>query len=220
MTAELKELIEITTQGFNLPITILLIMMLIYWLSVIFGLLDIDLFQFDLDVQVDADGTIDMNANGDMDVEAGGSFASVLLYFNIGTVPVTVWLSFLIFTCWILTILETYYFNPGRLFIIGAAFAIPNLIAGMYVAKFACIPLKKVFSAMDSKAVTNRSLIGKRAIVSSSKIDKTFGQIQLKTDGAPITLNARTISETDIPKGAIVVLTKEIEPGTFIVETM
>lgn len=218
MMAEFKELIEICTVGFNLPITILLFMMLVYWLSVIFGALDIDILQFDMDVEIDADGSVDFDADGDADVHSGGSFNGVLLYFNIGTVPVTIWLSFLIFTCWILTVFETYYLNPGRLLLIGAAFAIPNLVVGMYVAKFLTAPLKKVFAAMSSKTLSTKSLIGSRATVISSRVTADFGQIQIKTDGAPLTLTARYEGDPPITKGQTVVITAERNPGTFAVE--
>ncbi|MBN2162658.1 MAG: DUF1449 family protein [Pontiellaceae bacterium] len=214
MMAELQELIRIMLAGINLPITLLFAVMILYWLSVIFGALDIDILQFDFDV--DIEGGADLDADADADVQGGGPFQSMLLYFNVGSVPVTVWLSFLIFTCWLLSVLETYYFNPGLHFLIGLIFVIPNLIVGMYVAKMATAPLKKVFDAMAPKNITRKSLIGQRATVSSSTVSSSFGQIVVKTDGAPITLNARSAHE--ISKGEMVVITHEKEPGVFTVE--
>ena len=214
MMAELHELIRITLAGINLPITLLFVMMILYWLSVIFGALDIDVFQVDFDIEIEGD--VDLDTDADADVQTGGALQSMMLYFNVGTVPVTVWLSFLIFTCWLLSILETYYLNPGRHFLFGLIFVLPNLIAGMYTAKFLTLPLKKVFAAMAPKNTTRKSLIGQRATVVSSTISDSFGQIQIKTDGAPLTLNAR--SETPIEKGATVLITHEKEQGVFLVE--
>ncbi|VGO11622.1 hypothetical protein PDESU_00167 [Pontiella desulfatans] len=216
MTAELKELIQIALAGINLPITLLFAVMLLYWVSVIIGALDIDILQLDFDIEPDAD--LDLEADGDVDVQSGGALNGMMLYFNIGAVPVTVWLSFLIFTCWILSILETYYLNPGRHFVFGLIFVIPNLIAGMYTAKFATAPLKKVFEAMAPKNTTRKSLIGQRAVVVSSTVSSSFGQIGIKTDGAPLTLNARTEGDTEIAKGQTVVITSETGQGIFTVE--
>lgn len=218
MMAEWKELIQIAMAGINLPITLLFAIMILYWLSVIFGAMDIDVFQFDMDIEIDADGSLDFEADGDADIQSGGALNGVMLYFNIAAVPVTVWLSFLIFTCWLLSILETYYFNRGHHFVFGLVFVIPNLIVGMYVAKFATAPLKKVFEAMAPKNTTRKSLIGQRATVVSSAVDSSFGQIEVKTDGAPLTLNARTEGDIKITKGESVVIIREIEHGTFIIK--
>ena len=216
MLDSLQELIHICLAGINIPYTLLFGVMLIYWLSVIFGAMDIDILQFDFDVEVDPGGDIDFDADGDASVESGGSFNGVLLYFNIGTVPVTIWLSFVIFSLWYLALIETYYFNPSFNFLISLAFLIPNLIISLHIAKFLTLPLKKVFAAMDSKAVTRNQLVGKIATVTSTTVSSSFGQILIKTDGAPLTLNAR--SDKEIPKGQTVVLIQELEPGTFDVE--
>lgn len=214
MLMQFKELFAISIQGFNLPITVLLVLMLLYWLSVILGALDIDFLSFDLDL--DTEGSLDLD--GDLEAQAGGSYQGFMLYFNIGTVPVTIWLSVLILVCWSLSMVAAYTINPSVNPLLSLGLAIPNLIIGMYAAKFVCQPLKKVFAAMEGKAITNKSLIGQRALVTSSTINPTFGQIEIKTDGAPITMNARTGSEMEIPKGSSVVITREIEPGTFQVE--
>lgn len=216
MMAEFRELIQIALAGINLPITLLFAVMLMYWISVIIGAMDIDIIQFDVDVELDADADIELDA--DADIASGGALNGMMLYFNIGAVPVTVWLSFLIFACWLLSVLETYYLNPGHHFLIALIFVIPNLIVGMYIAKFATAPLKKVFEAMAPKNTTRKSLIGQRAEVVSSTIDQNFGQIQIKTDGAPLTLNARTEGDATIPKGQTVVITRETGPGVFSVK--
>jgi hypothetical protein len=216
MLAEFKELIQIALAGINLPITLLFAVMLLYWISVIFGAIDIDILQFDVDIELDADADVELD--GDADIQSGGALNGMMLYFNIGAVPVTVWLSFLIFSCWILSVLETYYLNPTHNFLIGLAFTIPNLIAGMYIAKFATAPLKKVFEAMAPKNTTRKSLIGQRAEVVSSAVDHNFGQIQIKTDGAPLTLSARSEGDATILKGQTVVITRETGQGIFTVE--
>lgn len=216
MMAEFRELFTLAVQGVNLPITVLLILMLIYWLSVILGALDIDILSFDFDLDVDAEAGMD--ADGDFDAQSGGAYQGMMLYFNIGTVPVTIWLSVLILVCWSLTMMEAYTINAAAIPLLSLGLAIPNLLIGMYAAKFVCQPLKKVFAAMEGKAITNKSLIGQRALVTSSTISLKFGQIELKTEGAPITMNARAKDGTEIPKGSTVVLTREIEPGIFQVE--
>lgn len=213
MLDALKELIQISIAWINIPYTLLFGVMLTYWLSVIFGAMDIDILQFDFDVEVDPSGDLDFDADGDASIESGGSFNAVLLYFNIGTVPVTVWLSFAVFSLWFMVVLETYYFNPAYHVLISLLFLIPNLIVSLHIAKYLTLPLKKVFAAMSSITLSRNDLIGKIGTVTSSTVDNTFGQVLVKTGGAPLTLNAR--SGTEITKGTQVVLVCELQPGTF-----
>jgi len=49
-------------------------------------------------------------------------------------------------------------------------------------------------------------------------VNNTFGQIELKTDGAPLTMHARTEDKQEFTKGQTVLITKETTPGTFIVQ--
>ena len=52
----LAELWSICVQGPNLPYTILLGFVLIYWLTVILGFLDLSTLDLDVDIDMDVDG--------------------------------------------------------------------------------------------------------------------------------------------------------------------
>ena len=52
---------EAAFSSVNLPYTILLIVILVYWCVVIIGLVDIDAFDIDLETDLDVEGDVDFN---------------------------------------------------------------------------------------------------------------------------------------------------------------
>lgn len=215
MMADFKELIEISLLGFNLPFTILLLLAVLYWLSVIFGALDIELFSIDLDI--DGDGTADIDFDVDADMSGGSGFHDFLFFFNLGTVPLTVWLTVMLLAMWILSVTETLFLNPDASLKIAAAFLIPNLILGTFCTKLATAPLKKMFAV--KKGLSRKEVVGKEGVVTSSTVTKEFGWIEVKTEGAPLSLNARS-QKGPISKGCRVVVTQQLDEGVFAVKAI
>ena len=66
---QLSQLFAACFTAVNLPYTLLLIAMLLYWLSVIAGALDISILDLDidLDANVDLDADVDLGADVDLD---------------------------------------------------------------------------------------------------------------------------------------------------------
>ncbi len=78
------ELMQLAFYPINMVFTMLLISIVVYWLTVILGVLDTDLFDMDLpDMDADADMDADVDANLDTGVAWG-----VLHWFYVGEVPI------------------------------------------------------------------------------------------------------------------------------------
>ena len=88
----MKELLEFAFSGVNILPTILLIFVVIYWLIVLIGVVDVD--TVDIDVEVDAD--VDLDVNG---------FASVLAFFNLDQLPLMIFLTFYAIPLWVVTLI-------------------------------------------------------------------------------------------------------------------
>ena len=86
----MKELIENAFTGVNIIPTVLLILSLIYWLTVIIGIIDLDFFDFDL------------NIDGDLGNSMEG-FQSILAFFNLKEIPIMVLASLISLVFWILS---------------------------------------------------------------------------------------------------------------------
>ena len=94
----MRELLEFAFSGINLVPTVLMIFVIIYWFIVILGIVDIDSLDFDLDMDLDADADLDA------DVDVGG-LSSVLAFFNIGHMPLMVFVTFFTLPLWAISLL-------------------------------------------------------------------------------------------------------------------
>src|SRR5690606_3618928 len=99
-----------------LPFTFLLIAVVVYWLTVIAGVVGVD----SLDVDIDADADVDVGIDGDLDADADaghhghtggtmGAFQGFLVLINAHHVPLLIVLSFFIASMWTGSMLGNYY---------------------------------------------------------------------------------------------------------------
>lgn len=155
-----------------------LIAVVLYWIVVILGALDIDIVNF--------------GADGDAEADTGGSFWSS---FGFGEVPFTVVLSLWITLGWIVTVLGTTWVRSAEDMVIpAAASGIATFVAGiglgMLGAKLLSAPLSKLFA--DAPATVHRDLIGKVCVVRTGTVTTEFGQAELaEEDGTIHLLNVR-----------------------------
>lgn len=66
---------------------VLLLVVMLYWVSVFMGLLDMGFFDVDLDVDMDVDVDVDVDIDVDVDVNVeviGGGLVGILYFFNFG----------------------------------------------------------------------------------------------------------------------------------------
>jgi hypothetical protein len=235
---QLAALLSASLSPVNLPYTVLLIAMLVYWAAVIAGALDISVFDFDMDLESDFDvggdldvgdmdvGDVDVGADAEVDVDADvdadaggvdagtGMVRSVLHYFNVGAVPVTILLSFLILSMWAVSVLANHYLH-NRSLLIALLLFVPNLIVGLHVAKICSAPFKAVFKTLEQQTEHHAELLGKTCVVTTGTATASFGQAEVTTEGAPLLLNVRTGGDT-LKRGEEAVITDfDAKKGTY-----
>ncbi len=231
------ELFNASIAMINLPFTVMLGLVVIYWLSVIVGVLDIESFDVDMDadidldvdvdvdVDVDADVDMDMDADADADVSGDGNvgigrgvFSVLFSFLNIGEVPVMIILSVMVFWAWSFSILANYYLNPGHGGLTAFGLLIPNFLSSYLVTGIVTRPFRVFFRALHSEMVHTESMVDKAAVVVTSKITTDFGQVEIVTDGAPITLNARTENdEVILKKETVIIYDKDTKKDVYLV---
>lgn len=129
----MQELFTAAVSVPNLLPTLLLIFLLIYWLVVLVGAIDVDSIDVDLDLDAGVDGEL-----------SGMSPDRVLAYFNLGQVPLMVFLTFWILPVWVLSVLGNYYFGNTS-WLVGLLILIPSMVVGLFVAKRLTAPLVSVY---------------------------------------------------------------------------
>lgn len=203
-----KELWTQSILPYNLPFTVLLGLVVVFWLLSLLGALGVDALDGDLDVPHADDPT----SIGDLP----GAFLRVV---NAGSVPVTIVLSILVLAMWIGMILFNYHFNPGQSMWIAVAFAGASFVAGVIATKIITQPLvpfmKRLKEAEDAPPV-----IGEMGVVRSIEIDSTFGQVEVhRRDGAPALLNAKLGPDMEpVPRGTeVAVISLDETSGVYLV---
>ncbi|CRL61664.1 OB-fold-containig protein [Proteus vulgaris] len=171
----------------------LLIIISFYWLCAAFGLLDIDLFNIDSELDVDVTG-----------------FAGWLTKLGLAGIPVTIILTFFTLIGWFISYFTNYwiisaietdfiYYLVGFIALIIISFISLNLTA-------VCLkPIrKKLISRNKPKSV--HQLIGKLAIVRSANVAENKGEALLEDGGAGLILQIRAPEHENIKRGDNVII--------------
>jgi len=198
------DLLEAAFSLVNLPYTILLILVVLYWGLYILGAVGDDVLDFlgldfdgdvDVDADVDVDGDVDAGANG-----MGSGLGALLHFFYLGELPVVLIFSILILFMWILAMLANRMLVNTQLWLSMVLF-VPIFVAAAMLTKAVLTPfvpwLKQAFD-QSSDVV---EIIGKTCTITSLEATPEYGQAELPRPGAPVVLNVKTREGTTLRKG-------------------
>ncbi|MEM1002520.1 MAG: hypothetical protein AAGH46_07715 [Bacteroidota bacterium] len=207
----MQEFLDLAFSGVNLVPTVLLIFIIVYWLIVIIGVIDIDTLDIDFDAEVEVEAGLDS------DIELGnGGLSSVLSFFNIGQMPLMIFLSFLTFPMWLLTLWATDLI--GGYIIIDSVLLLGSFILSLFVAKVLTTPIAKFYLKirMEDEAVNP---IGKRCKVLLAVKSDSIGQAEIKASGTSILISAITRNGIEIQKGESALVIDYIKDGNhYLIE--
>lgn len=224
------ELFHESIRPANIPYTIFLVLVMLYWATVLIGALDLDFLNIDLDadadldldvdvdVDVDADLDVDADADTDSEVASGGSwFVSTASFFNVGKVPFMIFLSFLVLAMWLASVLSNYYL--GHKPWLPWAILIPNLLLGLVITKLLTAPFVSSFTKMNQGGPQNKSFVGKICTVVLDVRPGKKGQADLHINEAHYLLKIKAQDEQAILKKGdkALIIELEEETETFIV---
>jgi hypothetical protein len=193
-----NELVEASLQFPTVVFTIVLGIVLVYWLFVLLGALDIDLFGGDVHVDVAGaakgigdvltggakggaealHGHVDAGADVDGDLDGGGLWHGL----GLGDVPVTISVSLIVMLSWCGSLLVMHYvagtagWQRAVVLVVAIIIALP--IAGLLVR-----PLAPVFAVKEGKS--NADYIGHACTITTGSVDDSFGQATVE-DGATV----------------------------------
>ncbi|WP_145312011.1 hypothetical protein [Gimesia fumaroli] len=185
----MSELIHAAINWPTLPATVLVAICVLYWLSVIVGVLEIDFLDIDLDFEIGSDSpsVLDFGFIG-------------LRFLNLGEVPVMLWLSIFSLSMWMLSINFDSEIEINTLMDYLPLF-LRNAGISLVVTKLITQPFKGYFQFTPPNQI--ETLLGKSCRVTSSTVTDQFGQAELETEGAPLKLHVRSEEEA-IQKGDLV----------------
>lgn len=194
--------------------TVLLGVCLVFWLIAILGLIDLEIIDLEMDLEMHG---LEVDVDVDMDVDAGesnmGFLAGLLFKLKLVGVPLTVTLTILMLTGWLLsyyTVHFLYPFIPNAIpqFLVG----IPVFIATLYVAAKITAklinPLKPLFANEDQQI--EKKLLGQTVTVRTSRVDDKFGEAIFEDGGAGLLLKIRSKGGERFTKGDRVIILQRL----------
>ena len=189
----MKELFDASFSAINIIPTVLLLLSLVYWLIVIFGVFDMDT----VDVDMDADADVDVNADADLDVDSdigvSGSVLwlnSALSFFNIGRIPVMIIISFFSLSLWMISVMVNHWLGNSS-FLISLLVLLPNIVVSALIAKLFTMPFVKIFKKVN-EIQKNTGLEGKICKVTIPARSERMGQAIIRIDGDTFNVNIKT----------------------------
>lgn len=209
----MRELWEHAILFYNLPLTILLGLVLVFWLVSLLGAVDLDGLDLDFDVDADVDG--DGASSG-----LSGLFAFVMRFVNAQDVPVTIILSLLSVFMWATSLLANSSLNPGHSGWIALGLFLGNFFFSAILVKAITQPLRPFLRSLKAED-TPEPLIGLVGTVKSGLLDKDFGQVEVpRASGAPALLNAiLPDGHESLPRGSqVLVFDFDAERDKYLVK--
>lgn len=219
------EFFNAALQPMNIVLSVLMLVIGLYWLTVIIGVLDFDFLDFDLDVDADVDVDIDIDVDVDADIDADvdadtgiSGFASTLSWFNLGKIPFMILFSILIFVMWMTSILINHYTGNTSL-LIALLLYIPIFLFGMFLTKIISSPMVPLFKSLNFKGEDKIDLEGKICKVVLSVKDQEKGQAEIIVGDKHFKITVTSIDGGIIQKGdkAIIV---EKENDNYLIKRM
>lgn len=161
--------------------SLLLVVLVVYWLSVLAGALDVDVLDADveLDVAVDGDG-----AEG---------LVGVLDSLGLTGVPVTVSVTMLVTVGWFVSLCGTALLDPGPIMF---AVLLAAIAVGLLMTRALVRPLRRAFR--EDPSPTRADLVGRVCVVRTTRVDHRFGQAEvISPDGSSAVVQVRVAPGPD-----------------------
>lgn len=237
--ADMNELFQESLLPVNLPFTLLLGAIALYWIIGLLGLVDLDGGTEGVDGELALDGAdaldgpdtldggeaLDAGAeSGDGDdgsAGGGGIFRTVLKIVGASDAPLIFVVSLFTIFLWACSVLANHYFNPG--FDAGRATVLlaPVVVTAFVLTRILVVPLRPLtkFIRSSEKPV---EIVGATGRVRSSQIDTEFGEVEVEASGRTLLLRARiSASERPLLKGdRILVVSRDPETGICTVRAL
>ncbi len=197
----MEQMLTVASQFPTLIYSVLLGIVVVYWLVGLLGLIDLDFA---------GDSDIDVSGDADADISVGG-LTGLLLTFGLTGVPFTLVISIIILICWLISIYLQFYIldwlPDGILYYLaGLASTVVIFFISLPITGVAIRPLKGMFTSAE--AASSDHLVGKEATIATSTVSETFGQARVFNEGAELLLDVRCDPEHTLNKDDKVLVIK------------
>lgn len=187
--------LDATTSFPSVIYTVLLGVVLVYWLLSLIGIVDID-----------SGPVVEAELHTDADVDEIGDLASYLVGLGLNGVPFSVVLSLLVLVSWTLTCLAAMWLLPlvptnllrltAGIIVMVVAMAIAIPVTARLIR-----PLRGLF--VTHTAISNAALVGQACKVLTATVDENFGRAEVTTRGTPVNIRVWAKTPNTLGKGSL-----------------
>ena len=192
--------------------TVLLIICALYWVIAVFGLVDLEILDLDMDGDIDLADSL----------EAQDGIAGVLFKLGLNGVPLTIVLTIIAIVGWITCYYAIYFggrlipnFWPIELLYELVIFIAATILAIMLTAQI-IKPIRSLFRRLE--ADETKHILGQVVVVRSGLVNKDRGEALMNDGGAGLLLQIRATGDDEFVKGdEVVVIEQNKERNLFSV---
>ena len=182
--------------------TFVLAICVLYWLFAVLGVVDIDVLDIDADFDLGNEAT-SVNA-----------LAGIMLKFGLNGIPVTIILTFLSLFGWLASYYIMHFLSPfipaGMLhYSFGLLVLFVAFWFSVFLTAIIIVLLRPLFQKVEQQTI--KRVLGKTAVVRTSKVTDSFGEAFLDDGGAGLILKVRSSKDKSFVKGDKVVLVEYLE---------
>jgi hypothetical protein len=165
----------------------MLAVVVLYWLLVLLGTLDIEI------------GGGDGDDGGD---DGDGGFLDGI---GLGGVPVTVTLSVLIVVAWFVSLVGAIVLVNLDLgtfvdVLLGLGVLFVALVAGLFVARLVALPMRKLY--VSGPEASRSDFVGRECVIRTGRVSADFGQAEVTApDGSSAIIQVRQTGEHELSNG-------------------
>lgn len=216
----MTELLQLALNDFNLPITILLGCMALFWIVSALGAIDVDTVDvaLGLDTDVDVDIDVDIETSHELDVDAeaadqsghGASSAlqALLRFLGAADAPIMFALTIYVLMLWCSNMVGNHYFNPTDSSAIATIVLGSSLVSAFVLTRLTIQPLKPILKLFSGKE-TQIPVLGRSGTVRAGSISESdTGQVEAE-GGLLLIARAATGTGTLSKGDSVVVIEKE-----------
>jgi len=194
----MKEIFDQALFPPTLPLTVLLVGLVIYWIASALGISW-------------TDGDTDGDADGD------GAWGGLLAFLNVGRVPIMIVLTVLTLAMWVLSMLGNHFFAGGSL-LIGFALLVPAFVLGCVITRYATAPFGKVLALLQPDGEPPLQHVGMVCTVTTAQVTARYGQASIETPGSPLIVQVRTHAGETLSRGdRALIVAEDAANATFTV---
>jgi hypothetical protein len=182
------EFVDVALSFPAVPFGFLLVVVVLYWLLVVLGTLDLDVIG---------------GGDGGGDDGGDGGDGGLLDGIGLGGVPVTVTLSILIVFAWFagivggLAIAGIGGFAEAAL---GTGVLIVAVLVGLLAARFAAVPLRGLYASEPGPSRVD--FVGRECVIRTGRVSADFGQAEVTAaDGSSAVIQVRQTGEHELSAG-------------------